>query len=152
MKRKTKILLLGAGFLVLLIIGTALRFSWNDRAGSNGRDSSTSPLGGLFGRASAVANLKERMGELRDVHPAFTQFAQAHQDDLPKTVAELRPFLPAKLAFLDDAHWELPASGKLAAVLNGSDSAKTILLQEKSLLPDHPRIVVYGDGHIEYRK
>jgi hypothetical protein len=152
MKSKPKLLLASACIVALLVIGTAMWFSWTDRAGSNGRDSSTSPLGGLFGRASAVANLKQRMGELRDLHPAFTQFAQAHQDDLPKTVAELRPFLPAKLAFLDDEHWELPASGKLAAVLNGSDSAKTILLQEKSLLPDRPRIIIYGDGHIEYRK
>ncbi len=152
MKRRTKILLLGAGLLALLIIGTALQFSRGYRPGANGRDSSTSPLGGLFGRASAVANLKQRMGELRDVHPALRQFALAHQDDLPKTLAELRPFLPAKLAFLDDEHWELPASGKLDPLVNGSEVSKAVLLQEKSLLPDRPRVILFGDGHIEYRK
>ena len=91
------------------------------------------------------------MGHLRDVHPALTQFAQTNQDDLPKTIAELRPFLPAKLAFLDDEHWELPSTGKFSPLVKGNDASSAVLLQEKSVLPDHPRIILYGDGHIEYR-
>lgn len=152
MTSKTKILFVGAGIACLLVVGTAILFSRSDRPDPNGRDVASSPLGALFQRASAVSDLKRRMGELRDVYPALLQFAQAHQDDLPKTLAELHPYLPAKLTHLDDEHWELPSIGKMSPLVNGSDANKVILLQQKGVVPERPKIIVYGDGHIEYRK
>ena len=152
MTTKAKILFACAGTAVLLVIGTAIKLSRNDRIDSNGRDVASSPLGGLFHRASAVSDLKHRMGELRDAFPAIVHFAQAHQDNLPRTIAELRPYLANNLTNLEDEHWELPSIGKMSPLVNGSDANKVILLQQKSLVPTTPRIIVYGDGHIEYRK
>ena len=152
MTRKTKILLLCVGLPTLLLVGTALLLNRGYRPGPNGGDGATTPLGGLLSRAAAVSNLKQRMAELREVHGAVRQFAEQHQDNLPTTLAELRPYLPAKLAYLDDDHWELPSSGKMTPLVTGTDANKAILLQEKGVVPEHPRIVVYGDGHIEYRK
>ncbi len=152
MTSKAKILVVGAGIAALLVIGIAIMFNRNDRPDPNGRDVANSPLGNLFQRASAVSDLKRRMGDLRDAYPALTQFAQTHQDDLPKTIAELRPFLTPKLAYLDDQHWELPSTGKMGPLANGSGASTTIFLQEKGVLPERPKIIIYGDGHIEYRK
>jgi hypothetical protein len=149
---KAKILLVCAGAAALLVIGTAIVFNRNDRPDPLGREAANSPLGALFHRASAVSDLKRRMGELRDVYPALVNFAQAHQDDLPKRIAELHPYLPGKLARLDDEHWELPAIGKMTPLVNGSNANNVILLQEKGVFPERPKIKVYGDGHIEYRK
>jgi hypothetical protein len=92
------------------------------------------------------------MGDLREVYPAMTKFAQEHQDELPKSVSELKPYLPAKLAKLDDEHWELPSNGKMTALITSSNSSSGVLLQEKNTPPGKARIVVYADGHIEYKK
>jgi len=91
------------------------------------------------------------MGELREVYPALTSFAQAHQDELPKSLAELRPYLAGKLSYLDDAHWSLPSSGKMSPLINGKSANEVVLLQQKVMVPERPKIIVYGDGHIEYR-
>jgi hypothetical protein len=152
MTTKAKILFTSAGIAVLLVVGTAIKFSRNDHLDPNGHDVTSSPLGGLFQRASAVSDLKRRMGELREAYPAIVRFAQAHQDDLPRTIAELRPYLANNLTNLEDKHWELPAVGKMNPLVNGSDANKVILLQEKGGFPEHPKIILYGDGHIEYRK
>lgn len=152
MSVKVKILLGCAVIIAFFVIGTAIIFNRNDRSDANAHDGATSPLGGLFSRASAVSDLKRRMGELREVYPALANFAQAHQDDLPKNIAELCSYLPSKLSYLDDEHWNLPASGKMSPLVNGRNANEVILLQEKGVFPGRPRIVVYGDGHIEYRK
>jgi hypothetical protein len=149
---KSKILVVCAGIAALLVIGTAISFYRNDRPDPSGRDAGNSPLGGLFQRASAVSDLKRRIGELRAVYPAVVNFGQAHHDDLPKSISELRPYLPRELTHLDDEHWELPASGKLSPLVSSSNANQVILLQEKSTSPERSKIIVYGDGHIEYRK
>ena len=152
MKVKVKILLVCLSIAALFVIGTAMILNRNDRSNPNGHDGSASPLGGLFSRAAAVSDLKRRMGELREVYPALVNFAQAHQDDLPKSVAELRPYLPGKLSYLDDEHWNLPANGKMSPLVNGRNANEVILLQEKAVSPERPKIIVYGNGHLEYRK
>jgi len=136
----------------LLVIGTAIIFSLNSRSGQNEGSDSRTPLGGLFYRATAVSQLKQQMGDLRGAHPALMAFAQAHQDELPKTIADVRPYLPPKLAYLDDEHWELPASGKMTPLMNGTTASTAILLQQKNLPSDKPKIILYADGHIEYKK
>jgi len=80
------------------------------------------------------------------------QFARAHDDDLPTTVAELRSCLPKQLQYLNDDHWELPTAGKLTALMNAKDANTTIFLQQKDVAPGKAKIIVYADGHIEYRK
>jgi hypothetical protein len=100
----------------------------------------------------AVSNLKQQMADLRAFHPALMEFARQHNDDLPKTVAELKPYLPKQLAYLDDDRWEMPTAGKLTPLMNGKDANSTIFLQEKVVAADKAKIVLYADGHIEYRK
>jgi hypothetical protein len=152
MTAKIKILLVCLGIAALFVIGTAIILNRNDRSDPSRHDGAPSPLGGLFSRATAVSDLKRRMGELREVYPALVKFAQAHQDDLPASVAELRPYLPGKLSYLDDEHWNLPANGKMSPLVNGRNANEVILLQQKGVSPERPKIIVYGDGHIEYRK
>ena len=152
MKRKNKVLIAVAGVLLLLLFGTAISLRLG--SGSNADDSggSQTPLGGLFSRAAAVSDLKQRMGDLRALHPALAEFAKTHDGDLPKTISELKPYLPPKLAYLDDEHWEMPAAGKLTALMNANEANSTIFLQEKAVTPGKAKIIVYADGHIEYRK
>jgi hypothetical protein len=148
---KIKILLGCAIIAAVFVVGTAVIFNHSDRPNADKNRGATSPLGGLFDRVSSASDLKRRMGELREVYPALASFAQAHEDDLPKSVAELRPYLPGKLSYLDDEHWSLPATGKMGPLVNGKNANQVILLQQKIVFPERPKIIVYGDGHIEYR-
>ena len=150
MKRKRTLLIL-AVTAALVLIGTAILFSLNSRD-VNEPGGSRTTFGGLFHRAAVVADLKQQMGDLRGAHAAFMQFAQAHQDDMPKTIADLRPCLPQKLAYLDDEHWELISTGKMTPLMNGAGANEAILLQQKNLPPARPRIIIYADGHIEYKR
>ena len=124
-----------------------------NRNSKSGRDEfgSKSPLGGLLDKAFSVSELKSRMGDLREVHPAIMKFAEAHQDELPKTVAELKPFLPPKLTSLDDEHWELPTAGKMTPLMNGGNANTSVLIQQKNVPPGKPKIITCADGHIEYK-
>lgn len=119
-------------------------------ASLNGLEASPTPLGGMLARMSQVSRLKEQMGELRPVWPAMNQYAQGHHGILPTNLVELRPYLPANLARLSDERWEMPSGGQPAApVMQRSDA---VLLQQKDIPANQPKIVVYGDGHIEYKK
>jgi hypothetical protein len=82
----------------------------------------------------------------------MVKFAQEHQDDLPRTVAELKPYLPAQLADLNDEQWEIPATGKMAALLQAERAAGNVLLQQKNVAANTPRIMVFADGHMEYKR
>ena len=141
-----------AGALVLTVVVAAwrVRAAGQSAAESDGFLSSPTPLGGLFGRASAVSQLKQRMGELRAVWPALNEFATGHDGLLPANMVALKPYLPANLASLSDEHWEIPSAGLAARSVMGKNDA--VLLQQKGPSPNSARIVVYGDGHIEYRK
>ena len=151
MTRTKKAWLIVFGLAALAVIGTAICISLTSSEKEN-PDGSKTPLGGLVGNAMSVSRLKAFMGELRAVYPSMMKFAAAHQDELPKTVAELRPYLPPKLADLDDDHWGLPSSGKMSPLVSGAEAAKTILLQQKYVPLGKPKIIVYADGHIEYKK
>jgi hypothetical protein len=149
MNRKKKVFFAAAivGVMSLFVIALVVKL----KAPPDGDSAnSTTLLGGLFQRASAVSQLKELMGDLREAYPAMTKFAKEHQDDLPNTVAELRPYLPAKLARLDDTHWELPAKGKMGPITRSPDANDTVLLRQKTTEPGKARINLCADGHIEY--
>lgn len=153
MKRETRLLLILAGLAAIALVGTAVFLTLTSRSGvTDSASGGPSPLGGLFERASAVSALKEKMGDLRAFYPSLEAFAKAHQDELPKTINELHPFLPPKLAYLDDEHWELPSTGNFTLLVSRKDSPPLILLQEKNVPADKSRIVIFADGHIEYRK
>jgi len=138
-----------AAFLAAGLAGFILAHAGRNRGGRFADDGGQSPLGTLFDRAARVSNLKQQMGELRGVWPAMDQFAREHLGRLPTNLMELRPYLPADLAGLSDAQWEMPCGGVAAdAVMQRNDK---ILLQQKEP-PGEGRIAVYADGHIEYRK
>jgi hypothetical protein len=80
----------------------------------------------------------------------MSQFAEAHQGLLPTNLVELRPYLPTNLARLSDERWEMPSGGLVARDLMQRNDA--VLLQQKDVSPDRAKIIVYGDGHIEYKK
>jgi prepilin-type processing-associated H-X9-DG protein len=149
MNSKKKALVAVAIVAVLTVFVTALVMKFNTPSGRDTADTRT-PLGGLFQLGSAVSQLKDFMADLRDAYPAITRFAKEHDDDLPKTMAELLPYLPPKLARLDDAHWELPAAGKMVPLTSAQDAKDAVLLRQKSVQPGRPAIILYADGHIEY--
>ena len=146
-------------WLILLVLATLVAGLAAVFVGRSGRpsagnfdelESAQTPLGGLFDRASRVSRLKEQMGQLRGVWPAMSQFADAHQGLLPTNLVALRPYLPTNLASLSDERWEMPSGGLVAReCMQRSDA---VLLQQKNVSPNWPKIVVYGDGHIEYKK
>jgi hypothetical protein len=151
MKSPKKILLLVAAVVVLLIVATAIVLTVKFPAGAD-PGSSRTPLGGLFQRAAEVSDRKEFMGELRGVYPAMMKFAREHQDDVPKSMAELKPYLPANLAKLDSDHWDLPSNGKFTPLTTSSNANSQVLLQQKNLQGGKPGIIMYADGHIEYKR
>lgn len=134
----------------LAVIGTAIVLSINSPRDGKA-DSSTTPLGGLFGKAASVSRLKDQMRALKNFYPALVNYARAHQDEAPASLRDLKPYLPAQLTSLDDEAWELPSRGKLTLKLTGPGAASEIILQQKNVLPGKPKIIVFGDGHIEYK-
>ncbi len=137
-----------AGMAVFFVAGA--RRGGRTSANFDDLESAQSPLGGLFDRMSRVSRLKEQMDQLRAVWPAMSQFAEAHQGRLPTNLVELKPYLPANLATLSDERWEMPSGGLIARDLMQRNDA--VLLQQKHRPPNQPGIVVFGDGHIEYKK
>jgi hypothetical protein len=54
---------------------------------------------------TSKASIQDQMRSMKTVAvPAIMRFAQAHQDELPKSLAELQPYLPRDLAGMDDEH------------------------------------------------
>jgi len=151
MKPSKKVMLIVAVAAVLLIVGTAIVLTFRSPSGGD-TGSSRTPLGALFNRAADVSNLKAFMGELRGVYPAMMKFAQEHQDELPRSVSDLKPYLPAKLAKLDDGQWEIPSNSKFTALTTSPNANSGVLLQQRNIPAGKGRIVIYADGHIEYRK
>jgi hypothetical protein len=152
MTTKKKGLVIVGAMLTVVIVGTAIFISVTAKSDWSSPDGSKTPLGGLFGRAMGVSRLKEQMGDLRETYPAMMKYAEAHEDELPKTILALHPYLPKRLAYLDDKDWELPSAGKMKPLTSGPNSKDAVLLQQKSVSPNKPRIIVYADGHIEYKQ
>src|SRR5581483_11250559 len=93
--------------------------------------------------------VKEQMSTVKmEGFPAILRFAQAHQDELPKSLADLKSYLPAGLTGVDDEHWEILQSGKVTPEF--VTQRNLILLQQKNVPPEKSKIIVYADGHIEY--
>lgn len=134
-KVKTAIVV-GAG--ILLVAGLATVTVVQHQAGNR------SP-----GKADikSQAEIRSQMVVIKmSVIPAMFQYAQAHQDEIPASLSDLKPYLPENTPTgMDDDHWEILASGKLTPLMKRND---VILLQEKNVPAGQPKIVGYTDGHI----
>jgi len=82
------------------------------------------------------------------VFPAVMQFAKEHQDEIPNSMADLKPYLPADASGVDDDHWQISATGKLTPLLTRGD---VVLFQQKDAPPNQQRIIVYADGHVAWK-
>jgi prepilin-type processing-associated H-X9-DG protein len=151
MTRKKKTLLAAASLAALAMIAVAISLKLTSKSDPSDPDGSRTPLGGMFAKAMSVSRLKDQMGDLRDLHPAMMKYAEAHADELPRTLVELHPYLPKKLAALSDKDWELPSSGKMKPLMDGPDAPTAVLLQQKNIPPNKPRIICYADGHVEFK-
>jgi RNA polymerase sigma factor (sigma-70 family) len=115
------------GAAAILAIGTATTFVANHssgRAAGNGT--------GLLGKLGKKSAIMKQMDLMRGVSPAIFAFAAAHNDELPKTFAELGQYLPPDLSMVDDAHWQILATGKMARLMEQPDLSSVILVQEKT--------------------
>jgi len=135
-KAKTAIVV-GVG--VLLVAGTTITVVKTKQGGTQ--------------KAALIEEMpvKEQMSTMKmSVFPAIMKFAQAHQDELPNSLADLKPYLPASLNGVDDEHWEMLQGGKVTPEF--VTQKNLILLQQKNVPPEKSKIIVYADGHIEYKK
>lgn len=99
-----------------------------------------------------VTQLRERVDSMRAVLPAVVAFAEAHQDQIPTSMEELKPYLPADLEDMGDAHWEILVSGNLTTLAKQSNLDRTLLLRQKNIPSGKAGIVVYADGSVGYKK
>lgn len=83
-----------------------------------------------------------------EVFPAIIQFAHEHEDEMPKSMADLKPYLPAKVVGFDDDHWQISASGKWTPV---STRNNIVLFVQKNVSPGELKVTAYTDGHIEWK-
>ncbi len=82
-------------------------------------------------------------------YPAFIQYAKEHDDEIPKSMADLQPYLPTNTVNMDDDHWEILATGKLTPQLRRGD---VVLLQQKYVPKGqygYLKIIGYTDFHFE---
>ncbi len=133
------------GAAALLAAGTATNFLASSHSGAG------QPTG-LIDKMSKKSAIMQQMDLMREVSPAIRAFAAAHNDELPTTLAELQQYLPSNGAMIDDAHWEIRATGKMARLMERPDLGKVVLVQQKDVPADTAKIIVYADGSIRYKK
>ena len=152
MSVKKRAALAVASLAIIAVVTTAVLIRLSSQSENIVTDDFQTPSGGFMSKAMSASRLRARMRDLREVYPAVAKFAAAHQDDLPKDMAELRPYLPPKLADLKEDDWELPSVGKMSALISASNAPNAILLQQRNSPAGRPKIIVYADGHIEYKR
>ena len=83
------------------------------------------------------------------VWPALMKYSTEHQGAFPATMQELRSYLPPGLAGMDDDHWRITAVNNQAK----PNTPELLTFCEQINQPTgQPRIVLYADGHVEYRR
>lgn len=112
-------------------------------------ESGHGPIGALIEKKRQKDALMKQMDSMIPVHAAIWTFAHAHQDELPKNVAQIQPYLSMTIAGFDDEQWEIVASGKITTELLKQNG---ILLQQKNRPPNTAKIIMYVDGSISYKK
>lgn len=133
-KTKTAIVI---GGVVFLATGTTLVVV-RAHSGANESDSMT----GDSQKNSMVAEMAVMK---ESVFQAVMLFAKEHQDEIPKSMADLNPYLQANASGVDDDHWQISASGKMTPLLTRGD---VILVEQKNVPPSQKRLILYTDGHV----
>jgi RNA polymerase sigma factor (sigma-70 family) len=110
------------------------------------------PIGSLVEKKRQKDALIAQVESMRSVFDAIIEYARVHQDELPKSLMELKPFLPANLTGMDDQDWEMPVRGKITSVMKRPNLNTLVLMQQKNIPPDKARIIMYMDGSITYKK
>ena len=105
-------------------------------------------------KAHAVVKQRNSMaaeaGVMREsVFSAVMFFAREHQDEIPKSMADLKPYLPADASGVDDDHWQISVTGKMTPLLTRGD---VILVEQKNVLPGQQKLILYADGHVARKK
>jgi RNA polymerase sigma factor (sigma-70 family) len=95
-------------------------------------------------------SLAAEIGVMREgVFQAVMLFAKDHQDEIPKRMADLKPYLPANVSGVDDDHWRLSATGKMTPLLTRGD---VILIEQQHVPPGRKLLILFTDGHVERKK
>jgi RNA polymerase sigma factor (sigma-70 family) len=141
-KAKTAV---ATGVILLLVGGSTTMVVVEAKSGKG-------PLGPFMEKKRQKDALVEQVGSMRSVFAAIIEYAHAHQDELPKSFAELNAFLPASIIGMDDDHWEMPVRGKITTLMKRQDLNSLVLIQQKNVPPDKAKIIMYMDGSVTYKK
>ena len=148
---KTKIAI-ATGVVVLLTAGTATVIV--NQQYQSSRKSVTNQT--KFNPGDVAPDKVSFMAQMNSIKttviPAFVQYAKEHNDDIPKSMADLQPYLPPNSVGMDDDHWEIIATGKFTPQL----TQKNIILFQQKYFPDGQfaglKIIGYTDGHFTAKK
>lgn len=100
--------------------------------------------------AGASEAVKEQALVIKEsLFPAVMKFAEAHNDQLPTSLADLKPYFSGNSTDMDDDHWQIEAQGKLTPLLT---TGNVIFAEQKNVRSDGPRLILYTDGHVERKK
>ncbi len=96
-----------------------------------------------------AALMRQMQSMKTQVWPALMKFSKEHKGDFPKSMDELRPYLPPELSAMDDNHWRITAPDT-SAVPTTPES--WTFCEQINQPAGQPRIILYADGHVEYKK
>ncbi len=101
------------------------------------------------GEQRRVALMQQMQAMKTWVWPALMKFSEEHKGQFPKSMEDLRSYLPAGLPEMDDSHWRITAGDKLA---KPKTPEQLTFCEQINQPAGQARIVLYADGHVEYRK
>lgn len=138
--------MLAAGAFAVLLMGVAVSVPSVRTTIRNLPGKIADSLPGMQEKAA----LNQQMLAMKvSVWPALMQFSKEHNGQFPKNMEELRPYLPAGLQNMDDTHWKITAGDQTAK----PPTPELLSFCEQINQPSgKPRIILYADGHVEYRK
>jgi RNA polymerase sigma factor (sigma-70 family) len=101
------------------------------------------------GHEKKAALVRQMQAMKMSVWPAIMRYSRTHNGDFPTKMDELRPYLPSGLSTMDDDHWRITAGDTGAK----PRTPELLTFCEQINQPaGQSRIVLYADGHVEYRK
>ena len=142
--KKTLVVITGIG--AALLIGVTLSIPAARKAVLSAPEKVVNKIP-AFNRHAAL--LQQMQTVKMSVWPALMKFSEEHNGAFPKSMEELRPYLPPGLPAMDDNHWRITAGNKLA---KPKTPEQLTLCEQINQPAGQPRIVLYADGHVEYRK
>ena len=141
-----KVALISVGVVVALLVGVTV----SSPTARSAIKSLPEKIASNIPAEQRKAALRQQMWVMKgSVWPALMQFSKEHNGNFPKSMAELRPYLTPGLAGLDDDHWRITA-GNASAKPNTPELLS--FCEQINQPAGQPRIILYADGHVEYRK